>query len=226
MGCFQDWRKIYLFYGLIFFLLGWVGVNLSASRGLTGLGAGFRGFAADLRSYTAVTPDAASPAVAVFAPAAPATIEIFYPERLAKCFVAPLPQLQKRLARRFARVEMKAVNRNVNFAEWFAGRVVKYPGQVVVGLELINSQPQRSEVHLWLRTVTAPPLAELANKLDFLPDAAKITVNLQQTSGFLWEVSWVETDPSGSTIPIVVAVGAETIISQDGASFEQQPVLQ
>jgi hypothetical protein len=226
MDCFQGWKKIYLFYGSIFFLLGWVGGCLRAPDGLTGLSAGLQKFTTDLRLLAAVAPDDLTPAVAVLAPASTAAVTFFYPESIAEHSVTLTSQLQKALTRHFARVEMKAVNRNVDFFKWFAGMAGKYPGQVVAGLEIVNWQPQRNEVHLWLWTVTTPPLPQLVKKLNFLPDAAQISVKIQRNSGFFWEVSWVETAPTGSTIPMVVAAWAETMSSQAGAFPEQRPVLQ
>jgi hypothetical protein len=223
MGYFGDWKKIYLFYGLIFFWLGWGGWHLSVCGGLTGLSALAQGLTADLRSYTATASDATSRAVAVSAPAALETVTFFYPESGAGL---PLPQVQKILAGRFAQVEMRAVNQNVNFAEWFATRVVKYPGQVVAGLDLTSFRSQRSVVRLWSRTLAAPPLTQLAQKLNCLPKTAQITVKFQPNFGFLWEVSWAETDRAGATIPQAVTVWAETMVSQNSASVKRQPVLE
>jgi hypothetical protein len=227
MSGFQGWKKIYLFYGVVFFLLGGMGVCLNTATGLSGFVVGLRRLAADLHSYTDVIPGETGQTVAVGAAPSTATITFYYPKSWAENSTTPLLQLHKILTERFSRVEMKPVNRNIDFAAWLAAITVKDPGRVIAGLELPKTFERCAATHLWLRTLTAPPLDRLTPNLSFLPDGAQITVKLRQRQlGCIWEISWEEPGQPGANWEPVIALWREIIRWQGLICRERQPVLQ
>jgi hypothetical protein len=227
MDGFQGWQKIYLFYGTIFFLIGGLGVSLNNFDGLSGVVAGLKRLTADLHSHTAVISDGTGQTVAVGAPQRAATITFYYPKSRTENSLSPLIRLQKILAGRFTRVKMIPLNRNIDFAAWFAAMTVRDPGRVIAGLELAKAADRSAATHLWLYTLTAPPLDRLIPNLNFLPDGAQITVQLRRRQfGYLWKVSWEESGQPGINWEQVIALWTEIIRCQGVINRKRQPVLQ
>jgi hypothetical protein len=224
MGWFQGWKKIYLFYGVIFFCLGGAGGYLRAPAAWDGFGRGLQRLVADLRYYTTADSEETSPAVTVVAPSPVASVVFFYPENWTKQFPTVICQAREVLAQNFARMEMRAVKGKLDWSVGFAAGAGKYSSQVVAAVEADHTGTRERLVYLRWWTLTTPPLTGLARHLNCLPQAAQINVKLQKGNGFWGEVSWRETGPTIAGFPAVVAAWAETMSTADGAVSGRRPL--
>jgi hypothetical protein len=225
MGWFGVWKKIYLFYGVIFFLLGGVGGYLHMPNRQDGCIRWLQRLTADWRAYLTVVPEGTSPAVTVDAPASGVTVSFFCPEKWVQHSPTTVRQLDELLTKHFTRVEMQAVSNDLDFTAWFAAKEVKYPDRIIVGLVSTPSGAPDGMIHLWWRTLAVPPLNKMITSLKLLPTPLQIMVKVRPGSDFWGEVSWKEPSRDAvANLPLIMAVWAETMSTAGSLRSGRQPL--
>jgi hypothetical protein len=209
LSYFRGWIKIYLCYGLIFFLLGVFGY-LSGSR-WNSRGGPVREVAIKWRAYLTGTPEEASPAVAVFSAPKKEVVKLLYPERLQRSYGGWLARLQKRLTTRFGGAPIITIAIKTESSEWFASAAKKYPEGLLVGLDLFPLGQNRWQNRLWLSDVSGLSSGWLEQIATTLPEGTAISVKLRHVPGFLVEMTWEADQPVGAALDNVITTLAELV---------------
>jgi hypothetical protein len=220
LSYFHGWNKIYLCYGLIFFLLGVFGCLSGGALMLNSRGVRVRELATKWRAYLTGAPEVAGPATAVFSEQKNEVIKFLYPERLQRDYGGWLAQLQKRLTTQLGGAQIITIVLKTGSSEWFPGEAEKYLDGPLVGLDLFSLGLNRWQNRLWLSGASGLPPGWLEHILTTLPEGTAISFKLRRAPGFLVEVTWEANEPVGVALASVIAMLAEIVPESDG------PVLQ
>lgn len=188
---FKGWNRIYLFYGLIFFLLGFTGYlfdNPAFVRRLSGAG---NNLLLALRSGDWAL--GSNRELAVLAEPDRTPVRILYPKCLRNHGLeSELRQCQKALAGRLAQVKLEMIT--ADFDSNFRRRAAEGRG-ITMGVNLIALSPGAAGFQIELR-LSAPlikPLPLIEQTIAVLADRSPLTFRLQQGDRDWFSLFWYAT---------------------------------
>lgn len=220
------WNRIFLFYGLIFFLLGFAGFLLNEELFLNRIDWGFHQFAADLEPYMRLGKPVANREVAVLSPGANAGVCFWYTADLPEAGFEPvIRQCRVLLQSRVGYVELKTAGGDEKEVGQRCAR--EYPGYLIIGLDAKRLYPAkhgyRIDLNLGMLNLPAPLVMEQI--MEALGDRSRISFQVQPRPGECLKVSWQE-GKDGKGITAVVTVLAELLQNRMGQEKERAIVLQ
>lgn len=226
LGRFHGWNRIFLFYGLIFFLLGFAGVLFNREGFLSRGDWGFQNFTADLKPYTSLVKPGVNQEVAVLAPGNDAGVCFWHSPSFRDAGFEP--EIERCCALLRSQVGPVIV-KTAEEGEGDPGKrwAREYPGYVIIGLDAQRLDPAqpgyRIVLSLGMMNLAAPLVMEQV--LTALADRPRITFQVQPGAGPWLEIAWQDENPGNKVIPVMTVV-AELLHRRTAEGEGRSPRLQ
>jgi len=209
----RGWNRIYLFYGLIFFLLGFAACCLNQTFFWEELAWGFQTFTADLGPYTGRKIPSGNPNIMVMAQPNNIPVCFLYTHRLLTKGLAPvLNECRKDLERQCTKLQFKVVT--ADFDAVFNHWIRENPRSIVIGLNIRepSAGDQTWEIDLKFSVTDLALVPLMERVVEVLRDRPSLTFRLQKKIPGCLEVSWQEAGgAAASSIPTTVGLLLEVL---------------
>lgn len=200
----HGWNRIYLFYGLIFFLLGFGACCLDKPFIWRRLAGDIQVFTADLGSFVGWERSSANADLAVMAKPATVTVCFLYPHPLLTgCLASVLSRCRQELEQQKVNFKLQGVTED--FDKAFHRWVCENPGSIIIGLNSTGSSASGNrKINLKFRKVNLDPVPLLEQAVAILKDRPLLTFRLQGKVYDCLEIIWEEAETVDSDIPDTV----------------------